>query len=178
MNFEVVVAADEARGIGREGSLPWRLPGDMAFFKRLTTEAPEGLRNAVLMGRKTYTSIPPRFRPLRGRLNLVLSRQPALALDEGVEVLGSLDAALASLDPRPNLARAFVIGGGELYAEALAHPRCARVHLTRVHATFACDTFLAPFEERFRLVTRDGPHVEHAEQHDGIEYTFETYERA
>jgi dihydrofolate reductase len=172
MRFELVVAADEARGIGRDGALPWRLPGDMAFFKRITSDAPAGTLNAVLMGRKTYASIPAKFRPLRGRLNVVLSRQESLALDAGVEVFGSLDAALASLD-RPGLHRAFVIGGGELYAQALGHPGCARVHLTRVHATFACDTFLAPFEDRFRLVTRDGP------QHDdGIEYTFETYERA
>jgi dihydrofolate reductase len=171
--LELVVAADEARGIGRAGGLPWRLPGDMAFFKRITTEAPAGRENAVLMGRKTYASIPPKFRPLRDRLNVVLSRQADLTVDPGVVVLGSLEAALAGLGSRVDLARTFVIGGGELYAQALTHPACARVHLTRVHARFDCDTFLAPFEDRFRLVTRDGPHHD-----DGVAYTFETYERA
>lgn len=172
MRFEVVVAADEARGIGRAGGLPWKLPGDMAYFKRLTSEAPEGCVNAVLMGRKTYESIPARFRPLRGRLNVVLSRRADFGTDDGVLVHGSLDAALGALAGRAELAKVFVIGGGELYAEALAHPACARVHLTRVHATFACDTFLAPFEDRFRLVTRDGPHRD-----ADTGYTFETYER-
>nr|AIA17499.1 Dihydrofolate reductase [uncultured bacterium] len=173
MKFELVVAADEARGIGRAGGLPWRLPGDMAFFKRVTSEAPAGRHNAVLMGRKTYASISPKFRPLRGRLNVVLSRQAALTVDEGVLVFGSLEAALARLAAFTDLAHTFVIGGGELYAEAIAHPGLARVHLTRVHATFDCDTFLAPFEDRFRLVTQDGPHHD-----DGVHYTFETYERA
>jgi dihydrofolate reductase len=172
VKFEIVVAADEARGIGRQGGLPWKLPGDMALFKRLTSEAPEGQVNAVVMGRKTYESIPPRFRPLRGRLNVVLSRQPDFASDGGVLVHRSLDAALSALAERAELAKTFVIGGGELYVQALAHPACARVHLTRVHATFACDTFLSPFEDRFRLVTRDGPHRD-----DSVTYTFETYER-
>lgn len=170
--FAIVVAADEARGIGQQGTLPWRLPGDMAFFKRLTTSASPGKQNAVIMGRKTYASIPPKFRPLPQRLNVVLSRTPS-ALSEPVLTATSLDAALEALAARSDLEQTFVIGGGQLYGEALKHPACTRVYLTRVHATFPCDTFLAPFEERFRLVTQDGPYDDH-----GVRYTFETYERA
>jgi len=169
-DFAVVVAADEASGIGVDGTLPWRIPSEMAFFKRLTTTAPAGARNAVIMGRKTYDSIAPKFRPLAGRLNVVLTRTSSEDT-EGVRHARSLDEALA-IAAEAGVADVFVIGGGQVYAEALADPRCARVHLTRVHATYACDTFLPPLEARFRLVSRDGPHV------DGeTSYTFERYER-
>ena len=74
----LVVAATRDGGIGRKGVLPWKLRGDLAFFRKLTTSVPEGCEgvvvNAVLMGRKTWESIPDRLRPLPGRLNVVLSR--------------------------------------------------------------------------------------------------------
>ena len=80
-SFAIVVAADEARGIGAGNTLPWKLPTEMAYFKRVTTVAPPGRQNAVVMGRKTYESIPGKFRPLRDRLNVVLSRDPAYAAE-------------------------------------------------------------------------------------------------
>ena len=70
----VIVAATKANGIGVNGRLPWRLPGDMAYFARITSNAPEGYTNAVIMGRKTWESIPLKFRPLPKRVNLVISR--------------------------------------------------------------------------------------------------------
>ena len=74
-SFQLVVAAGRALGIGKGGGLPWKLPGDMAYFKELTTATRGGgKRNAVVMGRGTWESIPPRFRPLPGRVNVVLSR--------------------------------------------------------------------------------------------------------
>jgi dihydrofolate reductase len=169
--FALVVAADEQRGIGRDGTLPWRLPGDMAFFKRVTSEATPGKQNAVLMGRKTYASIPAKFRPLPGRLNLVLSRDPAY-VPEGAERVPSLEEAVETAGKNPQIEQLFVIGGGDVYAQALAHAACERVYLTRVHGTFDCDTFLAPFERQFRLIESNGPH------RDGdVSYTFETYQR-
>lgn len=76
LDFQIVVAATKARGIGRDGSMPWRLPTDMAYFKRLTSEREDDAQrqNAVVMGRKTWDSIPAKFRPLRDRLNVVISR--------------------------------------------------------------------------------------------------------
>jgi dihydrofolate reductase len=125
----------------------------------------------VIMGRKTYESIPNKFRPLKNRLNLVLTRSPDQAL-VGCEVLGSLDAALKRASERADVAKIFVIGGGELYREALQHPACAEVLLTQVHARFTCDTELPPFEHLFVKTKSDGPHTE-----GGISYTFETYTR-
>ena len=90
--FSLVVAADQENGIGKGGKLPWRLPGEMAYFKRLTTEAPAGRRNAVIMGRKTYESIQPKYRPLTDRFNMVLSRDMTYR-PQGAFVVSSLDAA-------------------------------------------------------------------------------------
>lgn len=173
--FSVIVAADEARGIGRAGDLPWRLPGDMAYYKRATSEAPAGSQNAVVMGRRTFESIPAKFRPLKGRLNVVVSRDASYA-PPGVLRAGSLEGALSLLDARTDVAQVFIVGGAELYREALRHPACARVLLTRVHARFACDTFLAPFEHDFELERREGP-LREPDDAAAPAYTFETYVR-
>ena len=70
----LIVAATISNGIGQSSRLPWRLPKEMAYFARVTSNAPEGAGNAVVMGRKTWESIPPKFRPLRDRMNIVVSR--------------------------------------------------------------------------------------------------------
>jgi dihydrofolate reductase len=101
------VARDGA--IGRAGTMPWHLPQDLAHFKRTTLGCP------VVMGRKTWESLPPRFRPLPGRRNVVVTRNPQWQSD-GAEAAPSLDTALERLR---DAARVFVIGGGELYAQAL-----------------------------------------------------------
>ncbi len=171
-DFAIVVAADAKLGIGLDGTLPWKLPGDIAYFKRLTVEAPEGMRNAVIMGRRTYVSIPVRFRPLADRLNVVLTRTGAEAPAPDVLMASSFDSALSQVQQQPHVHHVFVIGGGKVYRQALTHPRCTALYVTRVHGSFACDTFFPEFHETFRLVTETG--VQHD---DGIAYRFEVYER-
>lgn len=167
--FDIVVACDSKRGIARSGQLPWRLPGDLKRFRELTVGEGE---SAVIMGRKTWDSLPAKFRPLPSRLNIVLSGQGALSLPDGVLCVGSLDEAVAAAEERGGRT-CFVIGGGQVYAEALADPRCRRVYLTEVDGDFACDTFLAPLPDRFREkeVSPD--------MHDGdVGYRFKTFEAA
>ena len=118
-----VVAHSANRVIGRDGGLPWHLPTDMRFFRELTTGA------TVVMGRKTWESIPERFRPLPGRRNLVLSSRAV----DGAEVFGSLEAALAAAD-----GDVFVIGGGATYEAAL--PLADRVYATELDAELEGDT--------------------------------------
>ena len=78
MTYQLVVAATRKLGIGKAGTMPWKLPGDMAYFKELTSKtADAGKQNAVIMGRKTWESIPPKFRPLPNRVNVVLTRNAA-----------------------------------------------------------------------------------------------------
>jgi dihydrofolate reductase len=126
----LVVAVAENGVIGNEGKMPWHLPEDLRRFKRMT------VGHAVLMGRKTFESI---GKPLPGRHNIVLTRDPAWRAD-GATVAPDLAAAIAAagLDPRTRSDPLFVIGGGALYAQAL--PIATRVELTRVHQSPAGDT--------------------------------------
>ena len=175
MSFAIVVAADAKLGIGKAGDLPWKLPGDMAYFKTLTKQTSDPSKhNIVIMGRKTWDSIPARFRPLAGRKNIVTSRNRSLVLPEGVRAASSLDEALtqAAVDPA-STEQIFVIGGGQIYAGALAHPQCTKIYLTRVHASFACDTFLPAFEETFVLESSSEP-----QEDRNIRYVFEVHRRA
>ena len=171
MTFEVVVAADEAGGIGSAGELPWKLPGDTRFFKELTSDAPAGQRNAVIMGRKTWESIPSRFRPLKGRLNLVVTRNSEFEVSPNALRAASIGDALTQLVAVDDLARTFVIGGGEIYRLAVDMPECERVYLTRVEGRFECDAFFPDLTAGYRRVTASERHEENA-----IGYRFETYE--
>mmetsp|Transcript_24526 Transcript_24526/g.76661 ORF Transcript_24526/g.76661 Transcript_24526/m.76661 type:complete len:520 (+) Transcript_24526:446-2005(+) len=174
-----IVAATTLLGIGKDGALPWRLKGDMAYFKRVTQDAPPGRQNSVIMGRKTWLSIPPKFRPLPGRRNVVLSRKPdareALALPPDVACCASLDDAVAALADAPAI---FVIGGGEIYEAAVRDPRCTRVLMTRVEdpagALPACDAFFPDLTGTGFATTAVSP----PETENGLTYTFATLARA
>ena len=160
MRVSIVVAADEAGGIGFKGGLPWHLPEDLKRFKRLTLGKP------VIMGRRTHESI---GRPLPGRHNVVVSRQPGLAF-AGCTVTGSLQAAFTAAG---DVAEACVIGGAQLYREAL--PVADLVHLTRVHARVAADTFLPDLNpaEWHEVAREDHP----ADERHALPYSFITLER-
>ena len=183
--FSVVVAATEAGGIGLDGQMPWRLPKDLAYFKRVTTaaaEAEEGQQNVVIMGRKTWDSIPAKFRPLPGRINVVVSGNAQLREEQSIpaEVLveNGLAAALAKVsgaDMADRVHDVFVIGGGTIYKEALAHPGCTKVYLTSILRAFECDTFFPP------LAAQGFQKVQTVEAHtsdDGVPHVMEVHERA
>ena len=139
--FDCVVAADLDWGIGKANALPWpRLKGDMQHFKRITCDAREGMRNAVIQGRRTWESAEVQGRALPRRLNIIISRS-AQALPEGVVAARSLEEALAAA-AQPEIDTAFVIGGAQIFREAFDHPALRYIYLTRVLARFACDAFL------------------------------------
>ena len=181
---------DRNRGIGKDGKLPWKLPGDMKFFKEITTNPDRGVVevmhglpagegavrfseeacNAVLMGRKTWESLPASYRPLPGRINGVLSRSRFDAGDDA-EVWESLDHALEDLDDTADIGGIFVIGGAQIYAAALAHPDCARLYITEIDGEFPCDTHF-PATPDF-VPKASSPWKEE----NGIRYRFRRYER-
>jgi dihydrofolate reductase len=170
--FAIVVAADEAGGIGKSGALPWHLPGDMVYFKRLTQEAAPGRPNAVIMGRKTWESIPPKFRPLPGRINIVISSNPELPVPRDVRRAHSFAAALAQVDRMSDAGAVFVIGGGQIFREAIGHPDLETIYLTRVHATLDCDTFFPAIDPMMVLVSKSPV------QQDGtLTYDFRVFSR-
>ena len=118
--YQVVVAATKDMGIGKDGKLPWKMPSDLKFFKDLTlTTMDSGKKNAVIMGRKTWESIPLEHRPLPGRLNVVLTRSGSfdIATAENVVICGSMGSALELLAASPyclSIEKVFVIGGGQI----------------------------------------------------------------
>lgn len=144
----LVAAVDENYGLGKRGELPWRLKGDLAYFQKLTTVTDDPRRrNMVVMGRKTWDSLPSSSRPLAKRLNVVLTRRQDLLLAGEAKTASSLAEAFALADH--GVAKIFVIGGGELYAAAIDHPRVQGIYLTKIAARFDCDTFFPSLPSRF-----------------------------
>lgn len=138
-NFSVIVAATQQNGIGIDNALPWGrlLPSDMAEFKRITTEIKtKGRQNAVIMGHKTWLSIPIKFRPLHGRLNIVLSRQQQQKEIKHDIVCKSLRDALDFIQTRDDIENIFVIGGSQLYRESFVSPFCESIYLTTVFKSY------------------------------------------
>ncbi len=154
----LVVAHSRNRVIGRDGGLPWRLPGDMRHFRALTSG------HTVLMGRRTYQSLPDAFRPLPDRRNLILSSDRGLVA-EGAEVFDGLAGALAACG-----GDCFVIGGAVTYEEAL--PLAARLHVTEIDAEIDGDVFFPEVGAGWRCVEQSATLRE-----NDLEYRFNTYER-
>ncbi|KIF80919.1 dihydrofolate reductase [Noviherbaspirillum autotrophicum] len=154
----IVVATDANRGIGINNTLPWRLPEDLAHFKRTT------LGHPVIMGRKTFESI---GRPLPNRRNIVVTRNPQWR-HEGVEAATSLDAAIGLVGDLP----ACIIGGAQIYAEALPHTD--RLIVTEIGKSFDCDAFFPSIDARqWKEVARERHHSDQ----NGFDYAFVTYQR-
>lgn len=152
--------------IGRDNAMPWKIPGEQAFFKRLT------LGHPIVMGRKTWESIlASAGRPLPGRRSIVVTRNAGYAA-VGADVVTSLDAALACCASLPEL---FVIGGAELYRAAL--PRAHRLVITEIDSDFDGDTFIdAPDPARWRETSRE-PLAAPADAPRDFAVEFVTYER-
>jgi dihydrofolate reductase len=173
--FECVVAADRNRGIGKDNELPWpRLRSDVEHFRMTTTASRDGMRNAVLMGRKTWESIPVRFRPLPDRLNIVISRNEHAVYDGAVRA-ESLDHALVIAGRDSTVDKVFVVGGAQVYEKAIAHFLCRGVYYTRIDFEFDCDATFPPLEPRMRV---DEGWVRRQFEESGFAYAIEHWVRA
>ena len=163
MTVSLVAAVARDGVIGRNGTVPWHLPEDMRFFRDLTTGHP------VVMGRRTWDSLPDRFRPLPDRRNIVVTRNPTWHAD-GAERAGSLEEALQLAGVGPD-ERVFVIGGGEIYRAALAY--ADELVLTEIDLEIAGDaTFPEWPQDEFPEVQRDERTAT-----DGTSFAFVTYRR-
>jgi len=161
--LRVALVAAVARGgvIGRDSGIPWRLPEDMRRFRTLTMGHP------VVMGRRTWESLPDQFRPLPGRGNVVVTRNSDWSA-QGADRAGSIEDALRLLEGEDTV---FVIGGGEIYAAAL--PSADELLLTEIDAEIEGDTYFPNWDpDDFEEVARER-HV----SSDGVGYSFVTYER-
>ncbi|MEO5670169.1 MAG: dihydrofolate reductase [Ramlibacter sp.] len=158
MKIGMVFARARNGVIGKGGVMPWRLPEDMAHFKRVTMGAP------VIMGRKTWDSIPPKFRPLPNRSNFVVTRQAEWS-SEGATRVASVADAIAMCAGQPQV---WVIGGAEIYAQAMHLADTAEV--TEIEADFEGDTFAPAFGAGWKEVARER-HLSTT----GLHYSFVTF---
>ena len=167
LHVSFVVAIADNGVIGRDNTLPWKLSGDMAFFKRVTMGKP------VIMGRKTWESLP--RKPLPGRPNIVVTRDPSYRA-EGAEVLNSAEAALArgrELAKELGVDEIAVIGGAQLFAETFDH--ATRLYITEVHAAPDGDVSFPAFDpSRWREASRER---HEAGEKDSAPYSFVLYEK-
>ena len=162
MVLALIVAVAENGVIGRDGGLPWRLSGDLRYFKAVTMGKP------IIMGRKTFESI---GRPLPGRPNLVVSRNPAFS-HEGVNVHDSLEAAVANAECMGE-GEVMVIGGAGLYEAAL--PIADRIYLTEVHAKVDGDVTFPAFDRGEWAETSRARHP--AGEKDDHDHSFVVFDR-
>lgn len=160
MKLGLVYARARNGVIGRDGVLPWHLPEDLAHFKKVTMGAP------VIMGRKTWESLPPRFRPLPGRRNIVVTRQAGWSAP-GAESAASFDEAVARCEPA---AHAWVIGGAEIYRQAVPLAEIAEV--TELDADYEGDAYAPELGPQWQELTRES-HV----AANGMRFDFVTYGR-
>lgn len=142
--ISLIAAIGRNRELGKGGELLWHIPEDMRRFKKLTTGHP------VIMGRKTWESLPEKFRPLPERTNIVVTRQIGYEATGATVVDGLSDAFLAA-ENASGADETFIIGGGELYAAAL--PYATRLYLTLVDDTADADTFFPPYENDFKIIS-------------------------
>jgi len=162
VQVSLVAAVASGGVIGRDGTIPWHIPEDMRRFREVTMGHP------VVMGRRTWESLPDRFRPLPGRRNVVVTRNEDWEA-EGAERAASLEDALARLADSEQV---FVIGGAQLYAAAL--PVADELLLTEIELDVPGDTFFPPFDPEIFLEVSREPVV----SGDGTAFAFVTYLRS
>lgn len=166
MELSLIVARAANGCIGRDNKLPWYLPGDLKYFKRMTLGKP------IIMGRKTWESLKG---PLPGRCNIVITRQTGYEA-EGAKVVATLEEAIQlaeSVALIDGVEDAVVIGGAEIYALAL--PKISRMYVTEVHADVEGDAFFPPFDPaQWQQTAREDFNAEPPNQYD---YSFVVYQR-
>ncbi|CAF0729038.1 unnamed protein product [Brachionus calyciflorus] len=201
IKLNLIVAMNNSnRGIGVNGTIPWRIPKDLKHFAKITTFTRDSSKkNAVLMGRKTWFSLPKNFRPLPNRLNVIISSNLNLETCEPKEntdlnnilIFKSFNDAVETLIDKysDKLENIYAIGGSMIYKEALQFPKgfLNRIYLTRVFSDIECDTFMEPenFLDNFKKLDlfEDEENVGaefnkmQTENANNLNYIFEVYEK-
>lgn len=173
--WNMILAADIKGGIGLRNDLPWRIPQDLKHFQMLTKGTADQ-ESVVLMGRNTWQSIPEKFRPLKGRVNVVITNTLE---SENFVKCSSLEAAIAYINENHKDAAKWIIGGATLYNRGLKENLIDEVYLTRVQGDYNCDTYVKDLYKilgaDYRLETSPKFDSKEAIGESGIKYAFERY---
>ncbi|KAM6944593.1 dihydrofolate reductase [Lycodopsis pacificus] len=178
-----IVAVCPDLGIGGNGSLPWhpiRLNNEFKHFRRMTaTSSVKDKQNVVIMGRKTWFSIPEKNRPLNNRINIVLSRELKTPPAGAHHLASDFNSALRLVDTElaEQADQVWVIGGSSLYKEMMESPGTRRLFVTQILKQFECDTFLPEIlPDKYRLLPEFPGIPQELQEENGIQYRFEVYE--
>ncbi len=164
--FNIIVAMDKKNGIGRGGVLPWHLPADLRRFRKITCASREGKKNIIIMGRKTWESLPQKYRPLPKRINFILSRnnrnQEGLVIEdklsasgEDVYVVNGFEHAMSIIETQlvDIAGDVYVIGGQQIFELVIDNEYCHKIYATHILHEFDCDIFFPPFQDKFKKIT-------------------------
>lgn len=177
VTYSVIAAVSKNGGIGYKGDLPWRIKKEMEYFNKMTTQVNhEGTQNAVIMGRCTWQSIPERYKPLKGRVNVVISNT-LKCVPEGVLLYPKLADAFKSLCFDNNVEKLWVIGGSGLYSEALKDKNCKHLYITKIDQEFLCDTFFPDIDPKEFEETDEFDVPKGIQEEKGIKYEFKVFKR-
>ncbi|MBI2966607.1 MAG: dihydrofolate reductase [Bacteroidetes bacterium] len=166
MTVSLIAAVSENLVIGRDNGLPWRLPADMEYFRKTT------IGHHVIMGRKNYETIPLKFRPLKGRTNIIVTKNRDFTAD-GCRVVNSVEDGI-ELARVAGESEVFIIGGGEIYRYVLDKNLIDRMYITRIKETFEGDTFFPVIDvNKWKEISRRENKQDEKNRYD---YVFCVYE--
>lgn len=173
--ISIILALDNENGIWKDGDLAWNIPEDMKYFKDTTTNTRDSKKqNAVIMGRKTWESIPKKYRPFKNRRNFILSRS---CENDSIEEnwahnFCSLDNCLSFIEKQSDIEEIFIIGWSQLYNQVLSHPCFEKAYITRVFSKFHCDVFFDGLPKGFDRISRSK-----MKEYNWLEYEFLIYKK-
>ena len=164
----IIVAVDKKNGIGKNGKMPWDFKKEMKFFKETTLKTQDpNKKNMVIMGRTTWESIPEKFRPLKGRKNILLTHRKEYKA-KGATICHSLEETFDQADE--TIEKVFIIGGAKVYQETISLPQLTGLYITKINKTYDCDTFFPEVPKKFLKETELGKDAE-----EGVEFKFLLY---
>ncbi|KAL4659307.1 dihydrofolate reductase-like [Arapaima gigas] len=180
--IRLIAAACRNGGIGNEGGLPWNLPKEFQFFlDTVRTVSKPGKKNLIVWGRDCWFSAPESLHPIANSLHAILSRTLKTAPPHAHYVCRDFDSAvsLACTPPLDDLLETiWIVGGTEVYREALRHPYCDLLYLTDIMAEFECDTFFPEFNQNLFRLQDSFPGVpDEIQEECGIRYKFQVFKK-
>jgi len=182
-----VAACCRNNGIGKNGDLAWKLKKEFSHFTNLTSGKnvliPEGKKNAVVMGRKTWESIPAKFRPLPNRYNFVLTRNTSISCLDGangvVHSVQELVDLLTCNEWKDKIHEVYNVGGSQIYKLIQDSEYCGNIFLTRIDSDFDCDTFFPDISQDFcQIPSNKFSHIpQKAVEEKGVKWVVEVYQK-
>lgn len=176
--FHMILAVDEKLGLWKDNTLSWRISEDMRYFKNTTSDTQDlAKHNALIMWRKTWESIPAKYRPLPDRVNCVLSRSITdesidSKIDDFVLYFNSLQSCLDELEQKNNIEDVYIIWGAFLYNQVISDERLDKIYITRVFWNYDCDVFFDGIPDDFSLESYSDEQEE-----KWIKFRFEVWKR-